>query len=575
MLSETNLTIEYVIIGVYLAVLIGLGAIFGRFNKDTDDYFKSGSKGTWWLVGMSTFMSGISALTFTGNGGAAFEAGWSVLVIYAGNVIGFVISGLFLAAWYRQLRATTFPEVMRERFGPVTQQVYAYFFMIWFLWAGAIWLWGLGIFTSAVFNIPVGVVIPVLGVVVLVYSTTGGRWAVMATDFVQGMVMIPATVLLAGVCVWQLGGVSGVFERIEAAGLGEDFALIKPEGAFPAGAYTWSWAVAILILQISQNCSLALSMRYFAVKDGRSASKAAWMTCILMALGTLLWFIPPMTARLLFEEQVMGADLSKPAEAAFAVASLNLLPSGMVGIVIIAMFAATMSSMDTGLNVNAAMLVRDVVPALRRRLGWGAELTAKTELRASQAVTVVFGAMMTFLAMHLAKGDGKGMFEVVLEAATFLSLPLTMPLVLAVFIKRVPGWAALATVAAGLVVTPVMGWDTPFHERAMGIFVTCCVVYAGSGFFWQTASEEYRARVEAFFERMHTPVDFEKEVGGGNDLSQLKILGGFTATIGVLLFLLLLIPNPVEGRWLIAALATCVSLSGGGMWWRGRSAETR
>ncbi len=568
--GETNLTIEYVIIGAYLTILIALGAIFGRFNKDSDDYFKSGCKGTWWLVGMSTFMSGISALTFTGNGGAAFEAGWSVLVIYAGNVIGFIISGLFLAAWYRQLRATTFPEVLRERFGPVTQQIYAYFFLIWFLWAGSIWLWGLGIFTSAIFDIPVGVIIPVLGVVVLIYSTAGGRWAVMATDFVQGMVMIPATVLLAAVCVYQLGGVSGIFERIQEAGLGDQFALIKTEGTFPGGAYTWSWAVAILVLQISQNCSLALSMRYFAVKDGRAASQAAWMTCILMALGTLLWFIPPVTARLLFEEQVMAAGITKPAEAAFAVASLNLLPSGMVGIMIIAMFAATMSSMDTGLNVNAAMLVRDVMPALRRRFGSTVELSEKAELRWSRIVTVFFGAAMTLLAMYLARGDGKGMFEVVLEAATFLSLPLSMPLVLGVFIKRVPGWAALVTVAAGLLVTPIMGWDGPFQNRAMAIFVTCCVVYAGSGIFWRWTTEEYRTRVEAFFTRMHTPVDFEKEVGGANDVSQLKILGAFTATIGALLFLMLLIPNPASGRWLIAALATSVFFSGAGMWWRGR-----
>ncbi len=568
--SSQNLTIEYIIIGVYLTLLIALGAIFGRFNKDSDDYFKSGCKGTWWLVGMSTFMSGISALTFTGNGGAAFEAGWSVLVIYAGNVIGFIISGLFLAAWYRQLRATTFPEVLRERFGPVTQQVYAYFFLIWFLWAGAIWLWGLGIFTSAIFNIPVGIIIPVLGVVVLIYSTTGGRWAVMATDFVQGMVMIPATVLLAGVCVWNLGGVSGIFTRIQEAGLVDKFALIKEEGVFPGGAYTWSWAVAIMILQVAQNCSLALSMRYFAVKDGKAASKAAWMTCILMAVGTLLWFIPPVTARLLFEDQVMAADITKPAEAAFAVASLNLLPSGMVGVMIIAMFAATMSSMDTGLNVNAAMLVRDVMPALRRRFGSTRALSTKAELRASQGVTVFFGAAMTLLAMYLARGDGKGMFEVVLEAATFLSLPLSMPLVLCVFIKKVPGWAALATVGAGLLVTPIMGWDGPFQNRAMTIFATCCLVYLGSGFFWRFASAEYRARVEAFFQRMHTPVDFEKEVGGANDLSQLKILGGFTATMGVLLFLLLLIPNPASGRWLIAALAGSVSLSGGAMYFKGR-----
>jgi Na+/proline symporter len=397
----------------------------------------------------------------------------------------------------------------------------------------------------------------------------------MGADFVQGMILIPATVLLSCICIWKLGGVSGVFERIREAGLTEQYALIKPAGAFPANAYTLGWAFAIIILQVSQNCSLALSMRYFAVKDGKEASKAAWLTCILMALGTALWFIPPMAARILFNEQVMASALSKPAESAFAVASLNLLPTGLVGVMIIAMFAATASSMDSGLNVNAAMLVRDVIPALRRRFGHATELSSRAELLASRIVTVCFGALMTLLAMQLARGSGKGMFELVLDAATFLSLPLTMPLVLAVFIRRVPPWSALVTVAAGLVVTPVVGWDAPFHVRAMWIFGVCCVVYAGTGFFWKTSSESYRARVDAFFVRMKTPVDFKTEIGEANDGSQLAILGGFTATTGLLLFVLLLIPNPLEGRLLISALAGTVSLSGGAMILRGRMLRPR
>jgi solute:Na+ symporter, SSS family len=90
-----------------------------------------------------------------------------------------------------------------------------------------------------------------------------------------------------------------------------------------------------------------------------------------MSLGSFFWFIPPMVARLLYEADVlvMGAQLNNPAEAAFAVASINLLPLGMTGMIVVAMFAATMSSMDSGINRNAAVFVRDIYPALCRLVG--------------------------------------------------------------------------------------------------------------------------------------------------------------------------------------------------------------
>ncbi|MGE9293713.1 MAG: transporter, partial [Puniceicoccales bacterium] len=91
--------LEYVTLAIYLAVLLALGAYFKKFNRNLSDFVRGGGQGSWWLIGMSILMSGISAFTFTGNASAAFEGGPSLLVIYLANCAGFAMGGLFVGRW--------------------------------------------------------------------------------------------------------------------------------------------------------------------------------------------------------------------------------------------------------------------------------------------------------------------------------------------------------------------------------------------------------------------------------------------------------------------------------------------
>ena len=127
-MSQLNiLSIEYLVIVGYLVLITVVGLVFKRFSSNTDDYFKSGTKGSWWLVGSSAFMSAFSAWTFTGAAGVAFESGFSVMIIFLGNAFGFFLNYLFLGPWLRQMRVTTFPEAISKRFGEITRNFYALF----------------------------------------------------------------------------------------------------------------------------------------------------------------------------------------------------------------------------------------------------------------------------------------------------------------------------------------------------------------------------------------------------------------------------------------------------------------
>ncbi len=566
--------IEYLVIIGYLVLIALVGIVFRTFSSNTDDYFKSGSKGSWWLVGSSAFMSAFSAWTFTGAAGVAYESGFSVMIIFLGNAFGFFLNFLFLGPWLRQMRVTTFPEAISKRFGERTRIFYALYEVPIRILYSAMALYGLGIFCSAVFGYNIYQVVLVCGVVVLFYSATGGRWAVMATDFLQGLILIPLTLIIAWLCLRELGGLNGMFEEIEAQGLTEDFKMVNSATLF-GGAYTWGWASAMVTKGFLVFNSMYAGPRYFSVKDGREARKAAILASVLFLVGGLVWFLPPITARLLYSEEVMALAISKPAEAAYAIASIKLLPAGLVGLIVVAILTATMSSMDTGLNTNVAILIKDIYPKLSQKFKWKPK--KETELlRYGRIYTLLMGVVIILLALYLAQQKGKGIFEIMLDVGALLMSPIQIPLMWGLFIRRTPSWAALLSIGCGLTVSILAFLDVPlshfgfaegtewtFQFKFFGVLVAGSLGFLASIPFAPPKGSAHRNMVDTFISTMKTPIDFETEVGKGNDLAQLKVIGRFGLAIAAFIGAMLIIPNPAEGRLAIAALAIiigCVSL---------------
>ena len=267
----------------------------------------------------------------------------------------------------------------------------------------------------------------------LFYSATGGRWAVMATDFLQGLILVPLTLIIAWLCISQLGGLGGMFEQIEAQGLSERFKMVNSTELF-AGAYTWGWASAMVTKGFLVFNSMYAGPRYFSVKDGQEARKAAILASVLFLVGGLVWFLPPITAKLLYADQVMALGISKPAEAAYAIASINVLPVGLIGLIVVAILTATMSSMDTGLNTNVAIMIKDIYPKLARRFNW-TEKPEKVLLGYGRLLTWIMGVLVILLALHLASQKGKGIFEIMLDIGALLMSPIQIPLMWGLFVK--------------------------------------------------------------------------------------------------------------------------------------------
>lgn len=582
--------IEYTVISSYLVLLVTISIVFKRLSSNHSDYFRSGCRGKWWLVGASCFMTAFSSWTFTGAAGAAFEAGWSALIIFLANTIAFLINAAFLAPWFRQLRAISPPQIIRDRFGERSRQFYAWIMVGTQTCFSSVHLYALAIFSSAVFGYQVNHIIIVLGAIVLFYSMVGGSWGVMASDFIQSSVLMPMTILIAILCLVKLGGIDGFLSALRGKDFSSDYSMFKTtEQAVKFGyKYTVFWAVVMLVKNVTAFNSLTNAQRFFSVKDGREARKAALFTAVLMFIGSLIWFIPPMTARLLYADAVNAVNITKPAEASYAVCSMQLLPVGMTGLMVVAIFAATTSSMDSGLNRNAAVFTNDIYPAVTRMLGLKPTTDGRKLLFIGRIFTIFIGCCVISLAYYLSVRGKTGVFQYMLNIGGMLMVPMMIPMLLGLFFRRVPHWSCVfATVCAfsTSAIGALSGSEYAVIQKfsilqehwtwqtiTMTNMVTATTAFLITGLFWSKATSAYRQQVKEFFTKMHTPIDFEKEVGESYDTKQYLMTGTICSVIALAICLLLFVKNAwtIQGRFGILFIAGFVGAVGMLLIWTGR-----
>ena len=236
----------------------------------------------WWMVGATAFMTQFSAWTFTGAAGQAFRNGLSPVVLFLGNALGYFFNYLFFAAKARQMRVVTPIEGIRMRYGKVSEQVFIWANVPTSILQAGIWLNALAIFVAAVFEISMPVTIIITGIVVVVMSATGGAWAVVASDFLQMLVVMAVSIVAAGVAIIKSGGITPIFQN----GLpeGEPFG----PGYFHIGLLI-AWIILTFTKQFFSTNNMIDSYRYLCAKDTKNARKAALLACGLMLIGPFIW----------------------------------------------------------------------------------------------------------------------------------------------------------------------------------------------------------------------------------------------------------------------------------------------
>ncbi len=562
--------LNYIVIGFYFVFLASIGMVFKRLNRDEDDFFRAGSRSSWWMVGMSLLMSSISTQTFIANAGVAYRSGFSIWWIYIVNSLCGIVLVLGVAAWYRQARVTTFAEIVRDRFGVSFQQCFTYYNIICLVIFGGIGLFMLALFTHSVFGFPIKLTILALGMIVLFYTLTGGNWAVLAADFLQSLVLFSMATLMAVLCLKHIGGISGFLEAIRSAGLENDFRMVTTGRS--DGLYGIEWLIGVGIMQVYGILGMQGGQRFFSCKDGREARKAALLCTVAGLLGLVVYFIQPMVARLMYADELAQMDVPNPGDISYAFMATKLLPFGFVPLMVVAMFSAQMSTMDTSLNANAALFVKNAYPALARLCGRTPRTDHRFLLRLGRVFTSLLAIGLVSCALYFAStAEGQGIFELIFRFSALLITPLFMPLFFGYFIRKTPMWSGWVCFGAGMVGSVVgTAIELPSFRQALVNSVIGFLAFISTRLFWNKTSVASREKLAEFFTRIHTPVNFEEEVGEANDAQQLTLIGILALFLGGFVALFLLLPNPASARGYIASVATLILLVGSVLFSLGR-----
>lgn len=569
--------VDYAVLTGYLLLMVVVGVIYRNKSHDNSDYIRLGGKGTWWLTGLSVFMTSFSVATFTGIAGQAYLAGWSAMSVTWCAALGLFVQAIFIAPWMRQTRAITPGDAIYMRFGRVVEQIFIYVGISGSLFWGGFMLLGLATFTSVLFGIRIEYFILVIGVVIIFYSVSGGSWSVSVTDSLQSFILLPVTVTVAVLCLCKVGGFSGLFEQIHAQNLASDFAFVKPggyqytggsSGKIGAELFTLPWFAAMGLFSILGAANMTTCYRYLATKDGKEASKAAWLAGILLLLGSFIFYIPSIVGRVMYStdiEALASTDIGNVADGAYAVVALKVLPRGMLGLVLIAMFSASMSSMDSFLTGTAGLITNNIYPPLARRLKWRV-LQGSSLMRLTKVVNLLLGAWAIGMAILLMKLGGKeGIFKVMQTIIVLIGAPISTPFVLSFFVNRLPWWGPIVGMVCGWITAVIIWYTSTFHgvaiiwsEQAYLMAAVTIMPTMLTTRFWTSSTTSFRDRVSRFFTTIDTPIDFHAEVGEEDDASQLTIVGVLGMIMGTCLLPLVVVAQSVEGKFAAAFISLFV-----------------
>ncbi|GAB5554242.1 MAG: sodium/solute symporter [Saprospiraceae bacterium] len=435
-------TLNYIVLLVYLMILIGIGFIFSKNQHSTDDFFKGGNRIPWWAAGLSIFGTQLSAITFMAIPAKTFATDWLYffLMMTIIMVSPFIIR--YFLPFYRRFNLTTAYEYLELRFNLSTRLLGSSMYIFLQLGRLGIVLLLPSLALSVVTGIDVYACILTMGILSILYTVLGGIEAVIWTDVVQVIVLLGGAFISLILLYFNLDSNDistsiSTFQKMKVF----DFELSFSNPTL------WVVLIGGFAANIVQYGSdQTVIQRYLTTKDEKSAAKGimtgAWLalpaTLIFFSLGTLLFVYYRSNPELL------NPVLDKT-DAIFPWYIINSLPQGVSGLLIAAVFAASMSSLDSSMNSVSTVVTTDF---FRRLRPLGSETAY---LKMARRITVIIGIIGTGLALMMASWGISSLWDQFNLIVGLFAGGLGGIFVLGIFSKKTNGAGALiGLIASGL-----------------------------------------------------------------------------------------------------------------------------
>jgi SSS family solute:Na+ symporter len=467
-------TIDYIIILGFLGFSLLLGFRLGRNLKEGgSDYFLGGRRLPLWAVVISYYATGVSAVSYMALPAYVFHNDWSpFLVGPAGAVAGFLV-GVFLVHIIRRLDTPTIYSYLEKRFSREVRLVVAGLGILLAIFGrSAVILVLPAIALSTVTGLNMYISILVMGLVTTVYARQGGFAAVIWTDVIQTLMMMAGVVMIIFYASAGLpDGFSGILREAEASG---KLTLVRWESNLTDPTI---WVVlAYFIGNIFAAASdQPLMQRVLAAKDLKSARRTVyWGSLAFLPSNPLFFFVgAAIFAFYQANPERLTEGLANDAIVIYFIA--QELPPGVVGLLIVAIFSAAMSTLSSSLSAAAAIAMSDFANTLfPKRVG-------KEGLKLDRWTTTGAGLFATLMAIWLASIEVRSIWEQAVKLLALFGGAIPGIFALGMLTRRANSRGVIAGALVAIGFTAWLQFGTSVNAFAQGCFATLVVFVVGYG----------------------------------------------------------------------------------------------
>ena len=492
---------DWWMIGIYLVLLVGMSVLVGRGQTGQDDYYVGGRDLPWWAVGISTMATQTSAVSFISI--PAFvalkpEGGLTWIQYELAVPLAMIATSIGLLPLFRKLELISVYEYLELRFGPGMRTLISAIFLLSRGFGTAVGLYASAIVLAVAMQWPIWATILLMGVFTVVYDMIGGMRAVVYSDVVQALILFVGLFVCIGFATKDLGGVQATLDLIPAERLNTlDLSLGLGDGSH---APLWGFLIGAFFLYVSYyGTDQSQAQRALSARNVRDTRRSLMLNgyvrfplaSLYLALGVALGAFYYTSADLRAQVPAERVDYLVP------VFVLYHLPDGIRGLLVAALLAASMSSLDSALNSLSAATMRDFV---ERR--W--RLSERASLWYGRLSTLAWGVFVTAFA-HAVGGIADTVIEAINKVGSAVYGPILAAFTMGVLSRRAGTAAVAAGVVAGVglnlglwialpgvfwmwwnffgwlaavVVTLVVAWVLPRPQREVAPYTL-----AGSGLF--------------------------------------------------------------------------------------------
>ena len=478
--------IDIVVLAIYLAAVVGLGAWFARRNRTSAHFMAASGTMPGWAVGLSIFGTYLSSNTFIGVPGKAFGGNWNAFVFSLTLPLAAWVAVKWFVPFYRGSGEISAYHHLEKRFGPWARTYALVCYLLTQLARVGAILFGVSLALHALTGWSLPAIIIGAGLAVTFYTLLGGIEAVIWTDVIQSLVLLVGAVVIAVLLI--VDHPHGASEALHIAAGADKFSL----GSFAAD-FTQStfWVVLLFGLFINlTNFGIDQNyvQRYHAARDDAAARRSVWLGALLYVPVSALFFL---IGSLLFSYYEASPALLQELQAAhpegYADQVLphfiaHKLPVGMAGLLLAAICAAAMSSIDTSLNSSATVTLKDF---FQRHLKRGESET--DAMKILRGATLFWGVLGTGVA--LAMMGQKSLLDAWWKLSGIFAGGMLGLFLLGLIARKADNAAALTGVTLGVLVICWMTFAdafpenlrSPFHANMITVIGTLTIFLVGLG----------------------------------------------------------------------------------------------